>query len=189
MKIRKSSGFSLNAGAVLLLTLSIYSVGRAQQAVAPETIHWIFPLERAAERMEQLYARPVTYEDPMRVWRGEMEVKGHLPNGSDFLTVKPHSLILPEWPSYRSVPSLNLATINDVVKAYAEQNPSQPLYSVVASKMGFHIIPTRANDAFGNSVPTVNAGCDHIGSGGEPNALRAHCRAMSGRNRFDGYTD
>jgi hypothetical protein len=140
----------------LFTLLAVHPAGHAQRNSAPETINWIFPLERAAERMQQLYARPVTYEDPMRLWRGEMEVKGRLPNGADFLVVRPHSFTLPEWPTYDKVFTLDIGTVTGVVEAYERQNPDQPGYRVLASRMGFHIVPARAKDALGLPGPVAS---------------------------------
>jgi hypothetical protein len=156
--MKRLSVFRFVGGGAFALLTALFSgpSSSGQQSSAPEIINWNFPLERAAERMQQVYARPVTYEDPMRLWSGAMVAKGHLPNGSDFLVVRPHTFILPEWPSFDKVPALDLATVTNVVEAYHRQNPGQPAYQVIASSMGFHIVPIQAHDVQGRLGPAVS---------------------------------
>lgn len=128
----------------------------ATHASPPETITWGMPLEKAAERLQQIYARPVTYEDPARLWRGEMEVAPIGRDGKEHLRVKQHSLTMPEGLATGETVSLDAVTVTRVVEAYHQQNPDQARFRVIESRMGFHIVPAQVHDKTAQLAPSAS---------------------------------
>jgi hypothetical protein len=116
-----------------------------------EVINAPLALEKAADRLEQLYSVPVTYEEPHRVWSGEVEFVGRLTDGKEVGRIPPHTLAMPAGLTTGS--ELRLAQMMDLVRAHSDQNPSEPRFRVEQSKAGFHIIPSESHDAEGRLVP------------------------------------
>jgi hypothetical protein len=127
---------------------------QAQQAPEPGTITWFMPLEKAAGQLQQRYGKPVTYEDPARMWHAEMEVAGTL-HGQVVLRVKRHTLAMPQE-SIDKAPALTAELVAGILYAYHQQNPDQARFRVIESRMGFHIVPTRVHDQNGLVVPVVS---------------------------------
>jgi hypothetical protein len=80
-------------GLALLGMLCAVLPGRAQSVAPTQIVTYYLPLERAAELLEQRYAVPVTYENPILVWPGELGVR-RTPAGSEKPYFKEHSLAL-----------------------------------------------------------------------------------------------
>jgi hypothetical protein len=128
----------------------------AQPAVAQETIKWYLPLEKAAELLEQTYAKPVTYEDTKRLWEGEVDFLGPSPDRKRTPRVKEHSLVMPAGINPQDAPVLNAALVQKVVDTYNQQNPGQARFQVLESRLGVHIVPLQVHDAGGKLVAASN---------------------------------
>jgi hypothetical protein len=121
-------------------------------AIGQEVISAPLALQKAAERLEQLYAVPVTYEEPFRIWSGEVEsIGGQRSDGYEIGRIPTHTLTMPADLIVGS--SLNLAQMTELVRAYSDRNPNEPRFRVEQSKAGFHIIPSESHDAQGRLVP------------------------------------
>lgn len=127
---------------------------QAQQAPPPGTITWFMPLEKAADQLQQRYGKPVTYEDPARMWRAEMEVAGTL-HGQQLLRVKRHTLVMPQE-STDNAPALSAEMVSGILDAYHQQNPDQARFRVIESRMGFHIVPAQVHDRNGRLAPATS---------------------------------
>jgi hypothetical protein len=103
--------------------------------------------------LEGLYAKPVTFETPLLLWRGHMQSQGVRPDGMEMLTFVQHSFVVPENAGIFDAPALSVGLISKVVEAYHQSNPGYPRYRVWQSQMGFHIIPTDARDQAGELRP------------------------------------
>jgi hypothetical protein len=139
-------------GTALLAALGAAAVDHAQSG-GPIVVTGAWPLGDFARRLEGQYAKPVTFETPLLLWRGHMRSHGLLPNGTEALTFVTHSFVLPENAGIFDAPALSVDLLSKVVKAYHQSNPGFPRYRVSQSQMGFHIIPTEARDESGALGP------------------------------------
>ena len=98
------------------------------------------------------YAKPVTYEDPVWLWRGETRALGPNPTGIGALEVLPRSLTLPAGLTPEETPVLDAARLASVLDAYHAQNSDGPRFRVLQSTLGLHIVPVAARDANGTLV-------------------------------------
>jgi hypothetical protein len=147
MKITRRS---FNYGATLLGLPAIVGVSHAQQR-GPAVVTGAWPLGDFARQLENHYAKPVTFEMPLLLWRGYMERIGQrpLPNGMEMLTWVRHRFVVPEDAGIFDAPALSVSLISKAVDAYHQSNPGFPRYRVLESSMGFHIVPTDARDETG----------------------------------------
>jgi len=143
MRIR----YDVRAGRKSLAAIGLLcaiGVGRAQTGDAPVILSGRRPLYDAARRLERQYARPVTVEGPLIVWRGEMEM---VRRGG--LVASVHALVLPGSDGIFSAPALTAGVVKKVLDEYHSQNPGRSHYKVLESAIGFHIVPTDAHDEGG----------------------------------------
>jgi len=139
---------SFNCGTALLAVLGAVAAGQTQSR-GPRVVTGAWPLGDFARELEGLYAKPVTFETPLLLWRGHMQSFGALPDGTEILTFVRHSFVVPENAGIFDAPALSTDLISKVVEAYHQSNPGFPRYRVSQSQMGFHIIPTEARDQAG----------------------------------------
>ena len=137
-----------NWGVALLALLGVAAAGNAQPG-ASRTVTGAWPLGDFARELEGQYAKPVTFETPLLLWRGHMEKFGALPDGTEIFSFVRHGFALPENAGILDAPALSTGLVSKVVEAYHQSNPGYPRYRVWQSPMGFHIIPTDARDQAG----------------------------------------
>lgn len=160
MDRRKATNRSLKMpkGALALAGILLAGSG-ARPALAQDVFTWMMPLEKAAGRLEQLYAKPVTYEDPQRLARSEIEFlmprpggPAPTPGGPRYFRVLRHTFVMPPGVTPAEAPTLNAELVNKVVEAYHQQNPGQARYRVLESRLGVHIVPLQVHDETGALV-------------------------------------
>ena len=109
------------------------------------------PLVEVADRLQEMYAVPVTYEDPLWVWPGELEQMGHDTSGQ-YLVVKTRSVFLPAVnPGDQPLG----AVLEQVVERFNNETDG-PQFRVARSPVGWHIVATKAYDANGKLLPARN---------------------------------
>jgi hypothetical protein len=144
---------------------SLFAVARmvlivicAQPAGAQQVFEGRGPLVNAADLLERIYATPVTYESPQPLWEGAVDFyrTRNMPDGTRGAWPRQHSLIMPDGVNPEAVPVLTLAIVQKVVDAYNQQNPDQPRFRVLESRLGFHIVPSQVHDVSGKLVPATN---------------------------------
>jgi hypothetical protein len=81
-----------------VLTLLLMQIAVAQQPSAANVITSPRPLGDAALlRLQEMYGKVVTYEEPLLTWRGELQaMPGRDPEGKWQLFAKPQSFTMPE---------------------------------------------------------------------------------------------
>ncbi|HUP04128.1 MAG TPA: hypothetical protein VMU19_09070 [Bryobacteraceae bacterium] len=138
-----------------LLALPIAASAPAQAPLTPrtETFTWMAPLERMADEFQQLYAKPITYEDPIWRWRGDSDVLGTDRLGQEIIGLKVHTLVLPEELRPDRMATLGVAELTKVLAAYREQNPERARFRAAESGMWLQIIPAEAHDETGAFRP------------------------------------
>jgi hypothetical protein len=105
------------------------------------------PLSEAAILLQGRFAKPITYEDPIWIWEGDVgsseTVRGLYP--------KNRSFSLPDElsPDYKS--ELDLALMLKIVAAYHDQTDG-PRFRILPSRWGFHIVPLEVRDITGRRV-------------------------------------
>jgi hypothetical protein len=109
------------------------------------------PLVEVANRLQEMYVVPVTYEDPLWLWPGELEQMGHDTSGR-YLAVKARSVFL-------QAVNPGEQPLGEVLEQVVERFNSEtdgPQFRVVRSAVGWHIVPTKAYDADGKLSPAKN---------------------------------
>lgn len=107
------------------------------------------PVYELARRLEARYARPVTVEEPLLSWQGEMERISSTPAGVEILGPRAYSLVLPKDDSIFNAPAISAELVRQALDVYHRQNPNRARYQVLESPMGFHIVPVAAHDDSG----------------------------------------
>jgi len=151
---------NLNLGARLapLGALVVLSAGLAvaqSAAQGPQVIEYGAPLLLAAETLGNRYAMPVTYEDPVLLWPGDMTLRDKADSTwMPYLDVKKR-LIIPNELTPELTPSLDVPALKRVLDAYNTENPGAPRFRVERSAYGLHILPDSVRDASGKWVPAT----------------------------------
>ena len=139
----------ISAAALLLLGRTV-SLAQAP-AVGSTRITSPRPLADASDLLQHLYGKVVTYEEPVLVWRGELESQaGRDPNRKWGLFPKPQGFLVPSDTSLDP----NLASaLSKTLDAYHQQT-SGTRFQILTSNWGLHIVPVQAHDENGDLVPT-----------------------------------
>lgn len=124
------------------------AAGAAAQNGNSLTFSGFRPLYDLARRLEAQYAKPVTIENPLQEWPGEL---APLPHGG--IGESNHSVVLAAADGTFTAPSLTLDLVKRAVDSYQRQNPDRSRYKVLQSSMGFHIVPVESHDASGGLRP------------------------------------
>lgn len=107
------------------------------------------PLSEAARLLEGIYAKPVTYEDPLLMWRGDI---GWSSSGAGVnLHPKDRSFSLPVEFGEQKPPTLDLALVERILDAYHTQTDG-PRFRVISSRWGLHIVPSQARNISGQWI-------------------------------------
>jgi hypothetical protein len=126
---------------------------RAQResSAQPVTIRSPFPLAEFAELLQGEYARPVTYEDALLVWRGDQDAAP----ATGRPELRTRVFTVPEGLKPSQAPHLDAALVRRALDAYHQQNDG-PRFDVRESRMGVHIVPARVAAMDGDLAPSVN---------------------------------
>ena len=71
------------------------SLAQTAAPADPRVITAVRPLKDVADKLEAAYAKPVTYEEPIRAWRGDLKVVGKDENAKFALFPRDRSFRLP----------------------------------------------------------------------------------------------
>jgi len=132
------------------------------------------PLEEVGNRLQAVYGRVVTYEEPILTWREELQPQtGRSPEEKWQLFPKPQTF------SMRAInPGSDLGPfLNDTIAAYHEQT-SGTRFKLLSSKLGYHIVPVQAHDEGGRLVATNNILDQLITVPSEARTARGHLLAF-----------
>ncbi len=144
MKITTAKRRSRARGMLPCLWLLGQAFLAAQAIPGPVTVSHARPLYDEAARLQLLFGKVVTYEDPVWRWTGDSE-----PLGRGF-QLKYRSYQRPA--DAGSDPGTILASTLD---AYHQQTDG-PRFRVIASRWGLHIVPSALRDESGWLVDAVN---------------------------------
>jgi hypothetical protein len=139
-------------GLAVTALFSAATVGHAQPGSVPDYSR-NHPLFEVSARLEARYARPVTFEGPLQVWRGEMQSLGFTRDGTERLVSKAYSLVWPQDDPVFSAPAISVEVVRQALDVYHRQNPGRSRYKVLESPMGFHIVLAAAHDEAGVMRP------------------------------------
>ncbi len=145
---------------LLFFACSFHAGAQSQnrQIVIPEHSQFIAdtpaPMENVAGLLEQMYIKPVTYEDPILNWSGDID---QVPNslGEKLKIPKRRSISMPSEVHPRQTATLDAALLNRVLDAYNKQTDG-PRFTIGSSRWGLHIIPDQVRDRNGHFVKAVN---------------------------------
>jgi hypothetical protein len=108
----------------------------------------------AAELLEQMYVKPVTYEDPVLSWSGDTS---QVPNsvGKMLAIPKRGKFTMPVEANPYKTPTLDIELLEKVVDAYQKQTDG-PRFRVTSSQWGLHLIPNYVRNKSGQFVKSKN---------------------------------
>lgn len=108
------------------------------------------PIEVAASFLQIEYTKPVTYEDPILLWAGDVEPQQNL-SGEIYFRETRRSFIIPNEAKPDKTPGLDESLLRKVLNAYHMQTDG-PRFKVSVSRWGLHIIPAEVRDATGKFI-------------------------------------
>ena len=120
-------------------------------SAAPSAIHSVHPLSDFAQQLGGLYAKQITFEEPLLLWSGDQED----PRAPGFFEPKYRDFTPPPGLTPQEAPVLTLGMLRSAIEAYHSQTDG-PRYTATESGGGFHIIPIAAADADGNPGAPIN---------------------------------
>lgn len=151
------------------------------------------PLHKAAVLLEERYGKPVTFEEPVWQWRGDVTVRGRDENAPMAQWLKERRFLMPDWLTPERTPHLDVAVLGRMLDAYHAQNEDGARFKVLESRLGLHIVPTQSHNAEGQLVPASSLLDFRISvptalrmASGHFKALRAAITAASGTQVQDG---
>jgi hypothetical protein len=108
------------------------------------------PMDSAASLLEKMYLIPVTYEDAILSWPGDLT---QVPNAAgDMLTIpKRRSFTMPDEANPHKTPTLDAGLLRRIVDAYQAETDG-PRFRVYRSRMGLHLIPDQVRDRNGRFI-------------------------------------
>lgn len=134
----------------LISFLHLKSPVRASEFWDPQAIKSGRPLYNVADLLEEMYAKPVTYEDPILIWNGDMAAQPPYPG----LYPKTRSFVPPSVMQPKAMLNLDALLIGKVLEEYDRQIDG-PRFRVATSRWGLHILPSKVRDAEGRLVQST----------------------------------
>jgi hypothetical protein len=137
----------------LLASAAVGLVAQERTPSQPDAISSARPLLDLARLVEERYASPVTYEDPMWEFEGDIELlatgrRGLFPASLAF-TVPPD--LTPE-----RRPKLDAAVLGEALSAYHTRTDG-PRFKIATSRLGLHLVPDQVRGTDGRLAPARNA--------------------------------
>ena len=132
------------------------------------------PLSEVADLLEQTYAKPITYEESMWVWEGDLQPLGTDRNAKWGYIPKYEQLVLPGPVSDKQ--DLG-STLNQIVSAYHNRSEGAR-FRVIRSSLGFHIVPLQGHDRWGTLGPASSLLDASISVPIEERTASDHMRAL-----------
>ena len=116
-------------------------------------IHSGRPLSDLSLLLEEKYAQPVTYEDPVWLWRGDLSVQGSDERDPLALWLKNRKFVLPLQVNTSETFKINMGVLQGIIEAYNRQNADGTQFKIITSYLGFHIVPWQMYNENGKMGP------------------------------------
>ncbi|MGE5570501.1 MAG: hypothetical protein ACM3S5_15800, partial [Rhodospirillales bacterium] len=130
----------------VLMVLALDPVCAQEAIVSPR------PLGAVADRLQEAWARPVTYEDPVWFWSGDLVTDKP---GTTWSTYPKQRVVqLPAAVVKNRDRRLDAALLAQVVEA-VNRSGGGPKFAVRTSSFGIHIVPEASADATGRMRPVT----------------------------------
>ena len=110
------------------------------------------PAMDVAIMLEGRYATPVTYEDPILRWSGDMYVREAFDGHPPLVLPKPGLYVLPPNLKPSLTAKLDAAALKQALDLITGLNPDAPTFRVLESRYGLHVIPDTIHDENGARV-------------------------------------
>lgn len=128
-------------GLAVIWIFAILTLANAQLVTSPR------PMAGEADRLQHIYGKPVTYEDPLWAWREEISQFGWPKDLSFRRPIGSDSDPTPEAASRK--------TLAQTLDAYHQQTQG-PKFQILTSSWGVHIVPLQVRDESGQFAPARN---------------------------------
>jgi hypothetical protein len=142
--------FSVLAAAQLAILAALLTGQQFTPATAP-IVSGPRPVAMAADILEGRYAKPVTYEDPVWEWHGDVVSESwmNVRNGSLIPRTRQFPMPPPETAPGGSAAQ---SGVNAVLDSYFRRNSDGPRFRTVSSRFGTHIVPDETTATDGSRV-------------------------------------
>ena len=127
--------------AVLVLGIATSGLSQLTPGADTQLIRDSLPLFRAATRIGGRYAEIVTYEDPLDLASGDIELTGIDPKLPMAWSQKTRVLRIPDTMAGAALPKPDAEALRGLLASYHRDNPDAPRFKVLESKYGLHIVP------------------------------------------------
>lgn len=158
----------------LLIAVSMMvALGRV---CAQETLVSPRPLAAVADRLQEAWARPVTYEDPVWLWSGDLFADKP---GVKWSTYPKQRVVQLPTAVVKNLDRKQDSTLLAQVVEAANRSGDGPRFAVRTSSFGIHIVPASSADATGRMGPATPLLDQTVTV---PSAIRApieHLRALA----------
>src|SRR5579863_9065895 len=110
------------------------------------------PLAEAADLLQHIYGKVITYEDPILVWDGDLTPSGRNATGRHGVGPKALSFRMPAETG--SEPDVS-AVLAKTLAGYHQQTDG-PRFQLLTSRFGLHIIPAQVREQDGRMAQAHN---------------------------------
>lgn len=142
---------------LLPLLLSLSRAASPQPAqVESQVISSPHALFNAAMFLETRYHEPVTFEEPVWLWRSDSVPGGRDPEGAFGFSLKDRVFDMPSNLTPDQTPVLDLAALQRMLDAYHSQNNDGTLFQASESRLGLHITPLQMHAEDGRLIPAMS---------------------------------
>ena len=146
--------FGIAIGLAALMPASAQTTTPQTATKEPTRISSRRPLEDVAILVEHLYAKVVTYEEPLLTWREELEpADGRDPSLKWAIRAKLQNLTMP---GDTGIDPDAGVVLGQALQAYHAQSGGTR-FRVLTSEVGYHIVPEQVHDEAGTLVPAHSA--------------------------------
>lgn len=140
------------AGCITALAAFAFAIlpsvsAQAGASISPKVITSGRPLSEVVMRLREYCAKPVTYEDPIWMWEGDI-APSPVARG---LYPRDRALSLPVGLKFGQDESLDAAMLGRILEAYHYQTDG-PRFRIISSHYGLHILPAQARNSKGQWI-------------------------------------
>jgi hypothetical protein len=151
MKIKRVWSIGVFLPSVALLLSAVCAAQRVPPVGAGPAVSYR-PLDQLTTILESRYGVAVTYEDPILLWRGDMEAWGQDASRPGTFFPARGTVVVPDELTPQRTPKLTAAALEKALDSLHSLNPDGPHFRLLETRYGFHIVPDTVRDESGRRV-------------------------------------
>jgi hypothetical protein len=138
--------------AMTKMLIAVSMVIALSRVCAQETVVSPRPLGIVADRLQEAWARPVTYEDPVWLWSADLFSDKP---GVKWSTYPKQRVVQLQTAAMKNLDRKQDATLLAQVVEAANRSDDGPKFAARTSSFGIHIVPAASADATGRMAPAT----------------------------------